>query len=66
MMELLAPIARIDKAEAKKIVAPVRKIANRVALKAMIEHGGEDIFLYIYMAGLYHGQQLAGQLEKPE
>jgi len=36
-------------------------IAARVSARAVVEGRGHDLLLRIYMAGLYHGAELAGR-----
>ena len=56
MSDLTAPIEphELD----KRTRDGMRDIVRRVVARSVIEGRGEDIFLRVYMAGMYHAQQI--------
>lgn len=39
----------------------IRDIARRVALAAVIRYRGEDLLLHMYLAGIYHAQDILNE-----
>jgi hypothetical protein len=44
----------------------MRDICKRVVSAAVVRHSGDDLLLHIYMAGVYHGAEMAAKLPAPE
>lgn len=43
----------------KRLRAGMDDIVRRVTAAAVIEGRGQDVFLRIYLAGMFHGQEIA-------
>jgi hypothetical protein len=39
--------------------AGMNEIVRKVVAQSVAEGGGQDIFLRVYLAGMYHGQEIA-------